>query len=361
MAPELAASLGIGAGAAGGAGAAAGAAGAGAAAGGAAAGGAGASAGIGAGAAGAGLGVGAALAPIAAFLIWDAATGGKYMGSALKSTEGNYSSFVPELMLDQSQQGKAFGRLGSALPYVQSKEELGQLLNSYNNYLGTTTGITPEQSGGTYPGDPYAIGKIPGVGPVTHGQQTQTIDWGPQTQELSSMVNALLGVLPGERITAQYGQPGGGLEGGTEAYRRLWEGLPSSGPYADVQPGGFRTVGDNQEWQVAGLPEGVHTYLGDPTAYWKTATQNMYNQTPQGQYAQQYQQALDQYIQQMQGLNQQAPQLLQAAQTSLQGAPVSGVLPQAQSGAPGFTSQAPSAGGGGMDLMALLRQLGYAT
>lgn len=68
-------------------------------------------------------------------------------------------------------------------------------------------------------------------------------------------------------------------------------------------------------------------------------------------------QQLQQYAQQLQGLTQQAPQLLQAAQTSLQGAPVGSVLPQ-QPGAPGFTSQAP--GGGGMDLMALLKQLGYA-
>ena len=72
---------------------------------------------------------------------------------------------------------------------------------------------------------------------------------------------------------------------------------------------------------------------------------------------------LQQYLQGMGGLNQNANPILQAIQQNLQGAPVSGVLPQLQGGAPqapqapGFTSNAP--GGGGMDLMALLRQLGY--
>ena len=73
-------------------------------------------------------------------------------------------------------------------------------------------------------------------------------------------------------------------------------------------------------------------------------------------------QQLQQYIQQMQGLTQNADPIMQAIQQNLQGAPVSGVLPQTQPGAqqaPGFVSNAP--GGGGVDLMALLRQLGYAT
>ena len=68
-------------------------------------------------------------------------------------------------------------------------------------------------------------------------------------------------------------------------------------------------------------------------------------------------QQLQQYLQGMGGLNQSADPILQAIQQNLQGAPVGGVLPQTPGSAPGFTS---TPGGGGIDLMALLRQLGYA-
>ncbi len=61
---------------------------------------------------------------------------------------------------------------------------------------------------------------------------------------------------------------------------------------------------------------------------------------------------LQQFTQQLGGLTQQAPQLLQAAQTSLQGAPVSSLgIPTSGAGS-NITS-------GGIDLEALLRQLGY--
>jgi len=203
---------------------------------------------------GAGLGAvggaaGAALAPIAAFMIYDALTGGKYMGSAMKSTLGDYSSFTPELMQQAGRQGGAFGNLEAALPYVQSKEELGQLLNTYRNYLGTTTGITPESYGSIEgaPGDVYSIGKIPGVGPVTHGQQTPTIDWGPRTQALMDQVSQLYGALPGEPITAKYGEPGGGLEG--PAGIRLWEQFLPGRPGAPAYSPGWSpvTYGPNNE------------------------------------------------------------------------------------------------------------------
>lgn len=78
--------------------------------------------------------------------------------------------------------------------------------------------------------------------------------------------------------------------------------------------------------------------------------QNRFNATPQGQYAQQFQSALDQFMAQQTALTQQAPKLLQGFQSSLQGAPI----PQEMA-----MAGAPQAGGGGIDLEALLRQLGY--
>ena len=220
---------------------------------------------------------------------------------------------------------------------------------------------------------------------MTHGEQTQSVDWANETQGLQRIVDQMLGVLPGERITAQYGQPGGGLEG--ESARRLWqqflpgeagasETLPVYGgagqPYQQFTPEQMAnafaqgTFGSAPAWDPAtgqwvvhgpGVAPPAASDVFQTSPYWQHTEQNLFNASPQGQYDQQYQQVLDQYIQQMQGLNQQAPQLLQGMQTALQGAPVSTMAPQGP-GAPGFTSNAPGTGGG-MDLTALLRQMGY--
>jgi hypothetical protein len=194
------------------------------------------------GAAGAGLAGGAAFAPIAAMMLASTISGlaggedpiGEGIGEMMEPAMGRYGKFVGDLSQNVGQQKKSFNVLEQALPYVQSKEELGQLLNSYRNYLSTTQKAPVEQYGGTGPGDPYSIAKIPGTGPVTHGQQTPGGDFGPETQALQGMVEQLLGVLPGERITAGYGDPGGGLEG--EAYRRLWQQFPmvNPGPASEI-------------------------------------------------------------------------------------------------------------------------------
>lgn len=198
-------------------------------------------------------GAGAALAPVAAMMLIGsianmidpdspAAALDMFSGSGnpMETLAGDYHTFTPELLQNVGRQGTAFGTLGQALPYVQNKAELGQLLNTYRNYLGTTTGITPEGFGGLEGADPsvYSLGKIPGVGPVTHGQQTPTVDFGPQTRALWDQLSQLYGVLPGDPITAQYGQPGGGLTG--EAARRLWQQfLPPEATGAQLGQTGF--------------------------------------------------------------------------------------------------------------------------
>lgn len=192
-------------------------------------------------------GAGAAFAPIAALMLASTISGlaggddpvGAGIADMMKRTAGNYPFFGEKLAQTTGQQGRAFGALESALPYVQSKEELGQLLNTYRNYLGTTTGVEPEM----YGGDIYGIAKTPGTTGFEHGQQGLQIDWGPRTQALNEQVQALLGVLPGNQITARYGEPGGGLEG--ESARRLWQQFfPMTG--GDVAS---RTVGGGPgEW-----------------------------------------------------------------------------------------------------------------
>lgn len=235
-------------------------------------------AGVGVGAlGGAGIGAlggaaGAAFAPIAAALLVDSIMqmagsdeAPNLIGSAMehRSIAGDYARFVPDLMQNVGQQKGSFDLLQQALPYVQSKEELGRLLNSYRNYLSTTQSAPVE--GGA---DPYSIAKIPGVGPVTHGQQTPGGDFGPRTQQLQDMVDQLLGLLPGERITAGYGEPGGGLEG--EPAMRLWQQftdrgrtapvfVPGQNPTAAFSPGG---EGGSWSWEQPGAAAGFYAPAG---------------------------------------------------------------------------------------------------
>lgn len=174
---------------------------------------------------GAGAGAGLAFAPITAMMLASMISGlaggedpvGEGM-SEMMAGSPKYQSFVgSKLMPAEKQQSIGLQQLQDALPYVQSKEELGQLLNSYKNYVTTTSGAP--LTGG--PDDIYSIQTIPGTGPVTHGMQTPSNDWSSQTAALQSKIDQLLGTLPGDKITQSYAQ-GGGIQPG-EVYNRLWQ------------------------------------------------------------------------------------------------------------------------------------------
>lgn len=151
-----------------------------------------------------------------------------------------WMNFVPELYQNAGQQGIGFSTLAAALPYVQTKEELGRLINSYKNYVQMTTGIAFTDA----VNDPYRLAAIPGIGPSTHGQDTTPVDWSqPQTQ-LQMFIDGLLTILPGEKITSSYGAdyPGGGLSLFEERLR-LWDQfIPGGGSiqpalYTQLYPG----------------------------------------------------------------------------------------------------------------------------
>jgi hypothetical protein len=143
--------------------------------------------------------------------------------NATAPNSAHWRSFLPGLMQDVGQQGIGFSVLAQALPYVQSQEELGQLINTYKNYVQNTTGIQFDDN----VNDPYRLDAIPGTGPTVHGTAVPggAVDWGQQTQALQQLIDDYMGVLPGQRITELYGQPGGGLTG--EAARRLWQQFPN--------------------------------------------------------------------------------------------------------------------------------------
>ena len=127
----------------------------------------------------------------------------------------DYQKFAGKLQGNESQQGQGLSILQQALPYVQSKEELGRLLNTYRNYVSTT------QDAPMTPGaDPYQLTTISGMTGTEHGGHGPGVDWGPMTEGLQAQINQYKEALPGEVITAWYGEPGGGFQG--DDLMRLW-------------------------------------------------------------------------------------------------------------------------------------------
>ena len=208
---------------------------------------------------------GLAFSPVAAALLIDSImqmAGSKdapnLIGSAMEGSIGKYPFFNKGLLANEGQQGQAFNTLAQALPYVQSKEELGQLLNTMKHYETSTTGapLTGGQEG------VYNLQTIPGTGPVTHGQQTPAVDWGPQTAQFQQIIDQLMTTLPGDPITATYDQPGGALEG--DAAMRLWSQFLNREQTAPLyQPGATPgtpglQVGEGLTPDLPGLAAGFH-------------------------------------------------------------------------------------------------------
>jgi hypothetical protein len=187
---------------------------------------------------------GAAFAPITAALLASTISGlfggedpaGEGIAEIMAGTP-HFQEFVSgKLMPSERTQGTAFQALQDALPYVQSQEQLGQLLSTMNQYVTTNTGIDLPKT------DPFTISAIPGIGEVTHGQQTQPLDWAGRTQGLQALVNALKGRLP---------EKGGG------PVDQLWNQFvtrnidPAQAPLQVTKPDGsvaYMTPDDYQGW-----------------------------------------------------------------------------------------------------------------
>jgi hypothetical protein len=180
--------------------------------------------------AGAGLAAGAAFSPITAALIASTISGlvgkgdpigegiGEMMGT--RDITGDYYRFAPDLARNLTNNSQALSTLQQALPYAQTQEELGRLLNTYKNFVGTTNDWElGNQFGESAVDDPYRIGNLPGAGGSAH-EGGITADLGPQVNWLQSQVDTLKGALPGPPITGGYGSPGGSLEGADAM--RLW-------------------------------------------------------------------------------------------------------------------------------------------
>ena len=111
-------------------------------------------------------------------------------------------------MQNVKQAGGALGTCSSALPYVQSREELGQLVNAYNQYLATTQNApvnilsgSTQGHGAPAPFSPYQVGFIPALTGTEHGSHGGTVDTGGMAQSLQRAVDAYRQRLPGADLS----------------------------------------------------------------------------------------------------------------------------------------------------------------
>lgn len=113
----------------------------------------------------------------------------------------NWQSFIPKLMQGQGTQGEAFDMIQKAMPYVRTKAELAQLVSMAEGWVSSATGI-PRDTYAPFGTDPYMLETIPGVGPKTHGQKTQPVDWAEPTLQMRQLIQDYLKYLPGDPLTA---------------------------------------------------------------------------------------------------------------------------------------------------------------
>jgi hypothetical protein len=144
------------------------------------------------------------------------------MFTSQKSTD--YQKFSGKLQANEAQQGKSLQILQQAMPYAQTKEELGQLMNMYRSYLGQT-----QTAPFTAPNDVYNLTTIPGMTGNEHGGSGPAVDWGPQTEVMQKIISAYQSMLPGASITDMGATPSatGPYEAGAYApgtdWMRLWQ------------------------------------------------------------------------------------------------------------------------------------------
>lgn len=155
-------------------------------------------------------------------------------------------------------------RMVGMLNYVQSKEELAGVLNSYRTWVQSDNGWP--WYGSENP-DPYTIPAFPEAGGSAH-EGGLTMSFEDPISKIQSLVNALLGILPGNKITdLGYYNTGeaGRLQGAVWA-----QAHPPTGLFSETIVTGFSGEMSTFGTQAAGLVAPIWTPNGDGTY---TATQ----------------------------------------------------------------------------------------
>ncbi len=162
-----------------------------------------------------------------------------------------YEKFGGKLQANERQQGVGLTTLAQALPYVQSKEELGQLLNMYRTYVGSTQ----DAPLGT-PSGVYNLTTIPGMEGTEHGGHGPSVDWGPDTAYLQGIIDRYAAVLPGQAI-ADFGAVPTGPDG-----MRLWQQFTdreqSAPKYQAADQPGYEMQAGEGTTPVPEVPQGFY-------------------------------------------------------------------------------------------------------
>ena len=107
------------------------------------------------------------------------------------SAEGAWVHFGIRLGQNESRQSQGIEILVRVLPYVQSQDELRQILDRYKRFVpGGNEALKQFMSQ-----DPYSVSAIPGAGGSAH-EANISVDWTPQMQELQRAIDWLRTNLP---------------------------------------------------------------------------------------------------------------------------------------------------------------------
>jgi len=107
-----------------------------------------------------------------------------------------YQSFAGRVGETAGLEGSSLNSLMRGLPYVQSQEELGSLMNEFKRVIGTQVGGYGAGSG------QFDLPALPEVGARTHGMATTPTDFASTTPGVQEAIRALLPMLPATAQTS---------------------------------------------------------------------------------------------------------------------------------------------------------------
>jgi hypothetical protein len=203
-------------------------------------------------------GLGAVAAPLAILSLLDQVMklgGGEGTGINIADiftggAKDPWLTFGKGLQNSLGNEGASAGELSSALPYVQSQDQLKQILDLYKGQVGQSVGGYGAGS------DPFTVPGLPGAGGSSH-EWGQVANFDNLTNDLNTAIGALKGFLP---------ESGGGPAD------VLWNTLRTNQYRNQQRAQGFNQdvlqylSPDQQAEMQAAFPGPID--LGQPSSYW---------------------------------------------------------------------------------------------
>jgi hypothetical protein len=222
--------------------------------------------------AGLSVGAGAAFAPIAAALLISTISGlaggedpfGEGIQDMMKPLMGDYASFYKDLGTTLEGSRTGMETLYKSMPYAQSQEDLGQIVDAFKAQQA-------ERIGGYGVGsDRFTIPDLPGAGGSKH-EGGQIADFGPSVAQLNQGLQGLYGKLPAGQETR--GITGKSVwdqvlretqtQGAVDKYGGVSTDVPAQ-HWARGPSGAFETISGAQADSGEGWAVAENVYYGDP-------------------------------------------------------------------------------------------------